>query len=190
VREGNKRGDETRRRGAASQRGSNNEWGAPNRNLPVKGSRLSIRERICYSCGSFRGLKAKLTAEERLKQIVDTELNCKTIRSRQIQGQEQSVGHRLWLFDNCTRKRRRYRASENGGQAGEENRTKHRQREFLLLSSSEIIGMRQQICDASSPLYNKQVKSSKEATRSSFLFLFFLLKMRSDILVVATVVVL
>jgi hypothetical protein len=71
-----------------------NEWGAPNGNLPVKGSRLSIRERICYSCGSFRGLKAKLTAEERLKQIVDTELNCKTIRSRQIQGQEQSSS---WL---------------------------------------------------------------------------------------------
>jgi hypothetical protein len=41
---------------------------------------------------------------------------------------------------------------------------------FCYLSSSEIMGMRQQICDASSPLYGKQVESSREATRSSFFF--------------------
>jgi hypothetical protein len=43
--------------------------------------------------------------------------------------------------------------------------------------------MRQQICDASSPLYSKQVEGSKEATRSSGL------EMRSDILVVEVIVV-
>jgi hypothetical protein len=52
----------------------------------------SLYQRLCVS---FRGLKAKATAEKLVKQIVDDELNCKeAIRSRPIQGEKQSSS---WL---------------------------------------------------------------------------------------------
>ncbi|CEF84964.1 unnamed protein product [Fusarium graminearum] len=57
---------EGRRDGAArrASEGAMNEWGAPNANLPVKGSRLSIRERLLLCLRKLSRVESQIDSSE------------------------------------------------------------------------------------------------------------------------------